>query len=523
MSPLGFFKKQRLAAKGLSCGKTRRTAGERDLSARLEASPWIRSSIILAASGLLTWVTFEGNPADPLRNLLYALLILAVVVVHPLIARGGALAENSRLALFLSVIFIQLGAGALLVGLTEADGSGHGMMALAVPYALAPLTISVLLGPQNGFWAALAASLWWTILRGPSDGTPLLFALTGGMSAVLATQRVRRRSRLLRAGFYSGASVCILAILIGKAGPASWDLTAMEDWRGILLGCAMPMGAGLLTGVLVGGGLPILEQLFRITTDISWLEMADLNHPLLRRMSLEAPGTYHHSLALANLAEACAEKVGANATLCRVGAYFHDIGKLAKPEYFTENTPVGENPHDELTPTMSALIILSHVKEGVDLAVRSRINRHVIDMIQQHHGTTLVEYFYRRACQQEEDARAGGNLLQVRPEDIPKVNEESFRYPGPKPRSLEAVILGLADAAESASRSLERPTPQRLDDLVHDLLQDRIADGQYDEAPVTLGQLHMIADSLITSLGGMHHARVAYRRRGSDAVARGKE
>jgi putative nucleotidyltransferase with HDIG domain len=515
VSPLGFLKKQRLAAKGLSCGKTRRSAGERELAVSLEASPFIRASIILGAAGLLTWLSFEGDPVEPLKNLLYALLILAVVVVHPLIARGGALAENSRLALFLTVIFIQLGAGALLLGVIEADASGRDMMQLAVPYALAPMTLSVLLGPQNGFWGALASALWWTIFRGTPDGSPLLFALTGGMSAVLATQRVRRRSRLLRAGFYSGAAVCLLAILVGKTGPAGWDVTVADNWRGLLLGCGIPLGTGLLTGVLVGGALPLLEKLFRITTDISWLEMADLNHPLLRRLSLEAPGTYHHSLALANLAEACAEKVGANATLCRVGAYFHDIGKLAKPEYFTENTPAGENPHDDLTPTMSALIILSHVKEGVDLAVRSRLNRHVVDLIRQHHGTTLVEYFYRRALKQEEDARAGGSLLKVRPEDIPKVNEESFRYPGPKPQTLEAVILGLADAAESASRSLERPTPQRIDDLVHDFLQDRIVDGQYDEAPVTLCQLHSIADTLVTSLGSMHHARVAYRRRNS--------
>lgn len=171
---------------------------------------------------------------------------------------------------------------------------------------------------------------------------------------------------------------------------------------------------------------------------------------------------------------------------------------------------------------MSALIILSHVKEGVDLAVRNRLNRDVVDLIRQHHGTTLVEYFYRRARQQEEDARTGGSLLQVRPEDIPRVNEESFRYPGPKPQTIEAVILGLADAAESASRSLERPTPQRIDDLVHDLLQDRIGDGQYDEAPVTLCQLHAVADTLVTSLGSMHHARIAYRRRAA-AESPGKD
>jgi len=265
--------------------------------------------------------------------------------------------------------------------------------------------------------------------------------------------------------------------------------------------------------VIVSGSLPLIEQLFRITTEISWLEMADLNHPLLRRLSLEAPGTYHHSLAMANLAEACAENVGANATLCRVGCYFHDIGKLAKPEYFTENVPAGENPHDELTPTMSALVILSHVKDGVDLALRHKLNGRLVDLIRQHHGTTLVEYFYQRACRQERDARAGGSLLNIRPEDIPKVNEESYRYPGPKPQTIEAVILSMSDAAESASRSLERPTPQRLDDLVHDILQERIEEGQYDEAPVTLCQLHTIADSLIASLSSMHHARIAYRKR----------
>jgi hypothetical protein len=256
-----------------------------------------------------------------------------------------------------------------------------------------------------------------------------------------------------------------------------------------------------------------LERIFGITTEISWLEMADLNHPLLRRLSLEAPGTYHHSLAMANLAEACAEKVGANPTLCRVSAYFHDIGKLAKPDYFTENMPSGENPHDELTPTMSALIILSHIKEGVDLAIRNKLKRPILEAIQEHHGTTLVEYFYQRACRQESDARAGSSLMNVRPEDIPRVSEESFRYPGPKPQSIETVILGLADAAESASRSLERPTLQRLDDLVHDLLQDRITDGQYDEAPVTMSQLQEIAEVLVSSLANMHHSRIAYRKR----------
>jgi len=513
MSPIGFFRKQRLAARGMSCGKTRRAAGENTLLEILEESPWIRGALVLAAAGILTFLCFLANPGEPLKNLLYTLLILAIVVIHPMIARGGALHDNSRLALFLSLILLQLGVGALL--LREADEgylSKH-LLPLIVPYALAPLALSVLLGAPTGFWAALAGSLWWMILRGEPDPAPLLFALTGGMAAVLSTLRVRRRSRLLRAGFYSGVSVCLLALLTGLIGPVFWESLPENDWWRIGLECSTVAGIGLFTAVLVSGSLPLIEQFFGITTEISWLEMADLNHPLLRRLSLEAPGTYHHSLAMANLAEACAEKVSANATLCRVGAYFHDIGKLAKPEYFTENAPAGENPHDELTPTMSALVILSHVKEGVDLGLRNKLNRHIIDLIGQHHGTTLVEYFYQRACRQERDARSGGTLMNVRPEDIPRVSEENYRYPGPKPQTIEAVILGLADAAESASRSLERPTPQRIDDLVHDILQYRIEDGQYDEAPVTLCQLQEIADALVSSLGSMHHARISYRKR----------
>ena len=518
MSPFSFLKKQRLAARGLSCGKTRRAADEASLFDGLEESLIIRGAVLLAAAGILTFLCFLGDPAEPLKNLLYALLILAIVVIHPMIARGGALNDNSRLLLFLSLILLQLGVGAVLLHQVEAGNLSDRFLPLLIPYALAPLTLSVLLGAQTGFWAALAAALWWTILRGQPDPAPLLLALTGGMGAVLSTVRVRRRSRLLRAGLYSGISVCLLALFTGLIGPILWESPRQTDWWNIAVECAAVLGTGVLTAVLVSGSLPLLEQLFRITTEISWLEMADLNHPLLRRLSLEAPGTYQHSLAMANLAEACAEKVGANATLCRVGCYFHDIGKLAKPEYFTENVPSGENPHDELTPTMSALVILSHVKDGVDLGLRHKLNGRLIDLIRQHHGTTLVEYFYQRACRQEKDARAGGSLMRIRPEDIPKVNEESYRYPGPKPQTIEAVILSLADAAESASRSLERPTPQRIDDLVHDILQDRIGDGQYDEAPVTLCQLQEVADSLVASLSSMLHARIAYRKRNEETT-----
>lgn len=479
----------------------------------LEENPVIRTLIVALSAFALGFLCFIGDPAEPLKHLFYCLVILAVAVIQPVISLEKTLEDNSRLALYLGLIVLQLGIGTLL----QAEAfEGHlqaSFLPLLVPYAIAPLTLSVLLGAQVGLSSCVLAALWWSVLQVTPDATALLLALCGGLMAVLATMRVRRRSQLLRAGLYSGISVCILGLLSGIIGPIIWDLPQSSDWWVIGTQSLSAVGIGIMTAVLISGSLPMLEQLFGITTDISWLELADLNHPLLRRLSLEAPGTYHHSLAMANLAEACAERVGGNPTLCRVSAYFHDIGKLVKPEYFSENIPAGENPHDELTPTMSALVILSHVKEGVDLGLRNKLNRRLIDSIQQHHGTTVVEYFYQRACRQERDARAGGSLINIRPEDIPKVSEESYRYPGPKPQSVEAVILGLADAAESASRSLERPTQQKLDDLVHDILQDRISDGQYDEAPVTLCQLQEIAATLVSCLSSMMHSRISYRRR----------
>jgi putative nucleotidyltransferase with HDIG domain len=254
----------------------------------------------------------------------------------------------------------------------------------------------------------------------------------------------------------------------------------------------------------------MFEHLFQVTTDISWLEASDLNHPLLRRMTIEAPGTYHHSLVVANLAEAAAEAIGANATLCRVCSYFHDVGKLVKPEYFTENMNFERNPHDDLAPTMSALIIIAHVKEGVDLALKHRLNRQITDIIQEHHGTSLVYYFYKRALQQQEDARTGGKIMNLREEDVPEVSEETFRYGGPKPQTKESAIISLADMIESASRSLEKPTPQKIEQLVNDLISQRIADGQLVECDLTLADLNLIAERFRFTLMTMLHTRIAY-------------
>jgi putative nucleotidyltransferase with HDIG domain len=322
------------------------------------------------------------------------------------------------------------------------------------------------LGRNHGLYAAVFSSLWGSLLVGRIDPVFLVISLITGFIGVFVTLQVRRRSRLVRAGVYVGLATWILAATFGQIGPVIWEVPSQTDWAMIGWQSLAAFATGIATAIVVSGILPMLEHVFKITTDISWLEMSDLNHPLLKRLSLEAPGTYHHSLAVANLSEAAAEAVGANPTICRVASYFHDIGKVVKPHYFTENIPHGSNPHDDLTPTMSALIIISHVKEGVDLALKNKLNAEIIDVISQHHGTSLVSYFYQRALQQQEDARLGGKIMNMREEDIPEVSEESFRYPGPRPQTKEAAIVSLADSIESASRSLDRPTPQRIDDLI---------------------------------------------------------
>jgi hypothetical protein len=291
----------------------------------------------------------------------------------------------------------------------------------------------------------------------------------------------------------------------------------MVGWQSLAV-----IGTGLATATAVGGMLPMIEAIFGITTDISWLEAADLNNPLLKRMIEEAPGTYHHSLMVANLAEAAAEAIGANPTLCRVGAYFHDIGKLVKPECFTENMPPGRNPHEDLAPTMSALIIIAHVKEGIDLALKHKLNPRVVDVIQQHHGTSMVWYFYNRAKEQHEDARRAGKIMNIREEDIPEVREESFRYGGPIPQFKECGILMLADSIESASRSMEKPTVQKIEQMINGIIDQRIMDHQLDDSGLSLTELRIMAASFRTTLTNMLHSRIAYPKQPTTEVATGR-
>ena len=508
-----FLRRNRLVKRGLASPKMRRRRTRNELLRNLECASWIKVLIFAGFVAGLAFLIFSGQQPEPTKNFVIALLFLAIAMTQLWINQPKTFSQNSRVLLVFGTILVQLAVTKLLLVLCNDNTFRFlkpEMGGLIAPYAFAPLVLSVLLGRNHGLYAAVSVSLWSSVLFGKIDAPLLVTSLISGFTAVYLTLQVRRRSKLIRAGLGVGLAIWLLSLTFGLIGPISLFSPMANDWGLIGLQSALAVGNGIVTATLVGGVLPILEQLFQITTDISWLEASDLNHPLLRRMTIEAPGTYHHSLVVANLAEAAAEAIGANATLCRVCSYFHDVGKLVKPEYFTENMNFERNPHDDLAPTMSALIIIAHVKEGVDLALKHKLNQRIIDIIQEHHGTSLVYYFYQRAIQQQEDARAGGKITNIREEDIPEVREESFRYSGPKPQTKESAIVSLADMVESASRSLEKPTPQKIEQLVNELIEERIADRQLDECDLTLGDLTIIADRFRFTLLTMLHSRIAY-------------
>ena len=507
------LKRGRLVKRGLASRKKRRRRSHSELIRNLECSSYLKVFIFALFAGGLAFLVFSGQQAEPTKNYVIALLVLATAITQLWINQPRSFEQNSRLFLVFGVIFVQLAVTKLLLVVCNSGNYSFlkpEMGGLITPYALAPLMLSVLLGRQHGLYAAFFVSLWSSMLFGPIDAPLLITSLISGFTAVSLTLQVRRRSRLIRAGFFVGLAIWLLSLTFGLIGPINWFYPTVNDWGMLGMQSALAIGNGIITAMIVGGALPMLENLFGITTDISWLEASDLNHPLLRRMTIEAPGTYHHSLVVANLAEAGAEAIGANATLCRVCAYFHDVGKLVKPEYFTENMAFGRNPHDDLAPTMSALIIIAHVKEGVDLALKYRLNQRIIDIIQEHHGTSLVRYFYQRALQQHEDALAGGKIMRLREDDVPEVHEASFRYPGPKPQTKESAIVSLADTVESASRSLVKPTPQKIETLVNELIEERISDRQLDDCDLTLGELKTIAERFRFTLISMLHSRIAY-------------
>ena len=424
---------------------------------------------------------------------LMMLVVLIACVGWLRSVQPGVYSKSRRKWLLVLLALLSLGIELLYHWMSTVRGFLPGwVVPYAMPMTLVPTIAVLMLGPEAGLAAGLWVGLSSALIFGRSFEV-MFIGIAASVSAVaMLRSNVRRRSQIMRAGLVVGCVNSLVAIVM-----ALLNRHTGATFRGDIIAS---FSSGILSSVVVTVLLPVLEWAFRHTTDISLLELTDQSHPLLQRLSLEAPGTYHHSRMVAAIGQAAADRIGADGLLVAVCASFHDIGKLAKPEFFTENQRGGENPHDSLSPSMSALLIQSHVKEGLTLAKRYRLPQVVCDAICAHHGTSRISYFYQLACN---NLKASGL-----PED-PGL-EASFRYEGPRPRTREQAILSLADTIEAASRSLEKITPSRISEMVDRLIRAKLLDGQLDDAPLTLAELNTVRDSFVFTLTNILHGRSAY-------------
>jgi putative nucleotidyltransferase with HDIG domain len=368
-------------------------------------------------------------------------------------------------------------------GIALWPGSSYYLM----PTALSSVLTAMLIGPRIGFLTgAVMATLVAPMTEFSSE--VILMTLIGSSAGTFASLQLRKRVQFLRLG----AGIGLASFLVLLAYRVFQEYAFVESFQIAALGLAKGL---LVTMPLAFLLLPILEWAFNLTTDITLLELSDLNHPLLKKMIIEAPGTYHHSLVVSTLAEAACETIGANALLARVGCYFHDIGKIARAEFFTENSQQ-QNRHQNLAPTMSCLIIMNHVKDGLELGKKHKLRESILKFIPEHQGTGVIYYFYRKAL---DHAKPGE-----------KIDPNNFRYPGPKPQSRETAVALLSDSVEAASRSLQEPTPDSIRQLVRKIINDKFIDGQLDECDLTLRDLYKIQESFVHNLVAIFHTRVKY-------------
>ncbi|NLY30479.1 MAG: HDIG domain-containing protein [Firmicutes bacterium] len=387
--------------------------------------------------------------------------------------------ESEGLLALLGLIVIIVAFVIKVLSLIPWQGTGYLM-----PVAFGAMLITLLLDSR----LAILLTAFFAVIVGLVTSGKLAYAavaLIGGITATLSLGKVTQRSDVTRVGFIVGAAN--FAAMVAFALIDDDMFLARNSYLGLL--------NGIISAILTIGFLPYLENIFGITSSIKLLELSNPNQPLLRRLLLEAPGTYHHSIIVGNLAEAAAEAVGADGLLARVGAAYHDVGKVRRPYFFVENQLGGDNPHDRISPSLSTLIITSHVKEGIELAKQYKLPAVITDFIKQHHGDDLVKFFYHKAVESDKDG---------------SVDETDFRYPGPKPQTKETAIVMLADSVEAAVRSLSRPTPGRIEGLVRKIIKSRLNEGLLDESDLTLRDLDKVAEAFVQVLSGIYHHRIEY-------------
>ncbi|HEY3374835.1 MAG TPA: HDIG domain-containing protein [Candidatus Aquicultor sp.] len=386
--------------------------------------------------------------------------------------------KSDRLIAVLGIIF--------LVTVLAAKFVGPFYSFFVIPVGAAAMLTALLFNSQTAVLMTLMLSIYSGLLAG-QNYQYALYGLFTGLFAIFAINNIRHRTDLVLSGAWVTAASTMVALITTLLSGAAWvDVFKNLGWG--LVG-------GISTAVLAIGGLPFLEKVFGITTDIKLVELSYPNQPLLREMMMKAPGTHNHSVMTGNLAETAAEEIGANPLLARVGAYYHDIGKTKRPMFFVENQIGGDNPHDHTNPSLSCLIITSHVKEGVELAKKYRLPDEIVDIINQHHGTSVVQYFFHKAK-----------------ENIAKetICEENFRYAGRKPSSKEAALVMLADSVEAAARTITKPSPGRIEQLIKRIVQSKLDDGQLSESNLTLNDIEKIIKSFTQVLSSLYHTRIEY-------------
>jgi len=441
----------------------------------------------LTALGLAYLARFQQRLVSTRRQLVVfgACCLACVAIAKGLLALDARMAPQWRGLVYLTPLSAFVIFFAVAYGQREAIAAG--------------IILAMLVGLATYISASQSAGAG---AQSAVEALPVVAVLmSGALLAAIASHTIRKRLKLLEVGLAVG--LLHAGLLLGFCllrGRIGLDRLPPSE---LLWGLANGVGVG----AVMTSALPLLELILNVVTDIRLLELTDQDQPLLRGLVTFAPSTDNHSRRVARLAEAAAEAIGADPLLALVGAYYHDVGKITKPEYFIENQMNGENPHDNLRPSLSSLIIASHVKDGVDLAIEAKLPRPVVDIIEQHHGTSAIEFFYDRYARQVGSRAARDAGL--------------FRYPGPKPASKEAAIVMIADAVEAASRTLDRPLPSRIEALVKRITASRLLDGQLEESGLNLGELRLIEQAMFRVLCSMYHARVDYPANNASAPASG--
>lgn len=442
---------------------------------------------VLVAYGLInsgnTWKSASGIA-------LIVLIGIGTIWIYLLQYRRDILSLFNRVVLIGLTMFLVLAIGRGVISLNLGGAEFNSLSGMLIPVAWATMTIAILIGVDVALLVAVVLAIFAAILVDPTLSTSFglqtgIVALFGGFVGVYSVSHLSQRSDLARAGLFVSAVNVLMVSAIALTTGMRFSVWLVD----LLLGTVN----GVASSFLTVGALHWFESGFKITSSVRLLELSNPNRPLLKRLLMEAPGTYHHSILVGNLAEAAAEAVQADSTLVRVGSMYHDIGKLKRPYFFIENQFTQDNPHDKIAPTLSSLIITSHVKDGLELAKENKLPQQIQDIISQHHGDGLVSFFYHKALE--------GN------DEVP---EEAFHYDGPKPQTKEAALVALADNVEAAVRSMKQPTPGRVEGLVRKIVKDKLNDGQLDQSDLTFQDLDRIAMAFVRVLSGIFHSRVEY-------------